>query len=658
MKIRVLFAIIIAVGACGCNQEFWTGKKKEDPQQIYKATVGEINIQINNGHLSEATRVAEQLVSQVESNYGPTHAYNVSAYLELGSLKPRQSVECIALFEKALSIQESIFGATSHEAGVIHAHLGQTSYALEAYAFPHLETAIKHLKPRENPDGYAGVAFVLSDIQEKQFDFVGCQDTRRKAIETLKLHTPSTPEYRLDLMSAMALTYEQIGRYQDSEMWYSQIIQIFTNNAQLNREEYINALRQFSTIAYRQNSIKKSRDAIIAALQTSRSLYGENSIRTIPVLVDQASIEESLGNKDKAQGIREDISRILEGYNATDKDDILALLADPNLDALASAYSAQGKHEQAKNAVRQILAIRERKYGKQSPQLIEVLDSLATLEMSLGGPKAAESLYGQIDAIVAGMPEDNVLPRISHHLTLGDFCISELQVLRAEDSYKKALELAMRSYPINDPIVDRCFNSLVSCYQTESKYADLELLLKTRISALAAKLGERHKDLAPLHQQLASVYRTIGDAEGAKSSYQNYMENVEDHIGDANAQTANTLLTMAEIYSAQGATTEAESVYSRLVPIYQKVYGFDHWRIGRCLFDLAMMQTDATKAMPNLKRALDIYEKSFGSNHPFLSPLLSNYAQTAAYAGDQALANRLNNRAVQIQKLNKMPLEE
>lgn len=650
--------LLLAACMCGCTQEFWTGKKKDDPQSkelSYKAAVGDVTIQINNGRNFAAKQIAEQLVSLVETNYGSMHPNMAMALLELAALQPDGSSTQIDLFQKTLSIQEATYGKTSHEAASVHVWLALKTDAVESNALSHLEFAFAHLDPKDAPDDYIRVALDLSEIQEKRFDLKASLETLSKALAALDQNRMTAPEYRLPLMLALASAYEDIGKYSESETWYGKIVQAQTSRTVTITDELIGTLRRLATIQYLQNKIAESRKTITAALTASKTLYGPDSVRTIGILVDQARIEESQGNKDKAQAIREDIARLLSSYSGNSREEVLALIADPNLEALATAYKTQGKYDKAKESLQQILDLREKKFGAQSPQLIDILNQIATLEQSLGNPKPAETIYGRIDSIVAAMPKDAVLPRISHLLTIGGFYSGQLRVIKAEEAFKAAFALAAQSYPVNDPIVDRCFYSLSDCYDSQNKNAEHEALLKARISTIASKLGQRHQDLAPLHQQLASLYRTMGDSENAKTSFQEYMAILEDHIGEANAQTANTLLTMAEIYLAQGATTEAESVYSRLIPMYQKVYGFDHWRIGRCLLDLAGMQSDAVKAKSNYKRALDIYEKAFGPNHPFLIGVLENYAQVATTSNDPNLAKQLQARVSLIRKQNKVP---
>ena len=49
MTSRYWTLLLLAVSMCGCTQELWTGKRKDDPQAkelSFKAAVGEVNIQI------------------------------------------------------------------------------------------------------------------------------------------------------------------------------------------------------------------------------------------------------------------------------------------------------------------------------------------------------------------------------------------------------------------------------------------------------------------------------------------------------------------------------------------------------------------------------------------------------------------------------------
>jgi tetratricopeptide (TPR) repeat protein len=83
------------------------------------------------------------------------------------------------------------------------------------------------------------------------------------------------------------------------------------------------------------------------------------------------------------------------------------------------------------------------------------------------------------------------------------------------------------------------------------------------------------------------------------------------------------------LYQSQGQYAEAESRYQRALAIWEKAFGPDHPNVATGLNNLAelyRMQGQYAQAEPLYQRALVIWERTLGREHPNLATALKNLA--------------------------------
>ncbi len=112
------------------------------------------------------------------------------------------------------------------------------------------------------------------------------------------------------------------------------------------------------------------------------------------------------------------------------------------------------------------------------------------------------------------------------------------------------------------------------------------------------------------------------------------------------------LLNQAGFYQHQRASySEAEPMYRRALEIYEKSLGTDHPNIAASLNNLALLyyaQGKYTKAEPMYRRALEIYKKSLDRDHPDVANSLDNLALLYGSQGKYAVAEPIFWRALEI----------
>ena len=103
---------------------------------------------------------------------------------------------------------------------------------------------------------------------------------------------------------------------------------------------------------------------------------------------------------------------------------------------------------------------------------------------------------------------------------------------------------------------------------------------------------------------------------------------------------------MATLYLVQNRTKEVEPLFKRALSIYEKVVGDDHPAVALVLADLAglyRLQARFADAEALYQRILRIRKQILGANHPDVSATLNDIAEIYR---DQGLADRRRSVAV------------
>ena len=142
-----------------------------------------------------------------------------------------------------------------------------------------------------------------------------------------------------------------------------------------------------------------------------------------------------------------------------------------NLTNLAALYRTQGKYEEAEHLIAQSLAIDEKIYGENHPEVATSLNNLAALYRAQG--KYAE----------------------------------------AEPLYRRSLAIMEKQLGENHPDVATSFNNLAALYESQGKYEEAEPLYQRAIAILLEKLGENHPNTQTISMNYYQMLAQLADEE-------------------------------------------------------------------------------------------------------------------------------------------------
>ena len=181
-----------------------------------------------------------------------------------------------------------------------------------------------------------------------------------------------------------------------------------------------------------------------------------------------------------------------------------------------------------------------------------------------------------------------------------------------------------------------------------STAAALTVLLLTRPLSAAAEDPAWNA----LQTKAATLFQRGRYASAADAAEQS-VRSAEQLFGPRDLHTAESLETLANVYSGQQLWARAQSLYERVLEIRQQALGFDHPLVVQTLLLLmkaSLEQGQVAEAGVLCDHALTIREQQFDSFHPMIAETLIALAQISIAAGQGDAAQALYEQALAIRE--------
>jgi len=234
----------------------------------------------------------------------------------------------------------------------------------------------------------------------------------------------------------------------------------------------------------------------------------------------------------------------------------------------------------------------------------------------------------------------------------------QLIQLYKQKKFSDAVPIAREVLAIQEKILGKnhprtvvTLNNLALLYKAMGDYSRAEPLYQRALAICEKTLGPNHHDTATTLNNLAVLYQAMGDYSRAEPLYQRALAICEKTLGPNHHDTAATLNNLALVYQAMGDYSRAKPLYQRALVICEKTLGPNHHDTAAALNNLAKLYKamgDYSSAEPLYQRALAIFEKTLGPDNPNTATSLNNLAMLYKAMGDYSKAEPLYQRALAI----------
>ena len=224
---------------------------------------------------------------------------------------------------------------------------------------------------------------------------------------------------------------------------------------------------------------------------------------------------------------------------------------------------------------------------------------------------------------------------------------------KAEEYYRKALEIVGKILGQEHPDTATIYNNLALVYQAQGYYRKAEEYYRKALKVMEKILGQEHPDTATIYNNLAGVYQAQGDYGRAEEYYRKALKITEKILGQEHPDTAMTYDNLARVYKAQGDYGKAEEYFIKALRIREKVLGQEHPDTAATYNNLAVVyrtQGDYRKAEKFYQKDLEITEKVLGQEHPSTATTYNNLAGLYQNQGDYGKAEEFFIKALRIRE--------
>ncbi len=202
--------------------------------------------------------------------------------------------------------------------------------------------------------------------------------------------------------------------------------------------------------------------------------------------------------------------------------------------------------------------------------------------------------------------------------------------VEAEKWFKACLQMTEQRCGTDHPGTATSLNNLADLYRVMGDCPEAEPLLVRSLSIWEQQLGADHPQTASSLNNLAALYYAMGRYAEAEPLFVRALAIREQQLGADHPDTAGSLNNLAELYRETGCYSEAESLLVRSVAIIEQQLGAEHPHTAMSLNNLATLYHSMSRyaeAEPLLVRSLAIWEQQLGTDHPHTAQSLHNLAE-------------------------------
>jgi tetratricopeptide (TPR) repeat protein len=209
----------------------------------------------------------------------------------------------------------------------------------------------------------------------------------------------------------------------------------------------------------------------------------------------------------------------------------------------------------------------------------------------------------------------------------------------AEPLYRRALAIDEESYGPDHPTVATDLNNLATLLYAMNRQGEAEPLMKRALAIYEKAYGPDHPKVATGLNNVANLLQDTNRLAEAEPLIRRALAIDEKSYGPDHPNVARDLSTLAQLLQATNRLGAAEPLMQRALAIVVESYGLDHPEVAIRLNNLAQLLQDTNRlaeAEPLMRRHLEIFFKftrDTGHEHPHLLGAIGNYSDLLLQMG-------------------------
>ncbi len=315
-------------------------------------------------------------------------------------------------------------------------------------------------------------------------------------------------------------------------------------------------------------------------------------------------------------------------------------------------FLQSGSFDQASAPIERYLSERAQAVGPNSTMLARSILNLGDMCFHYGGYRLAESLYLRaIDIYSRADPDGSAV--LVGKIDLGVIYLGMGALDKARRYFVEALGARSTEF---DELTGAAANGLAGVARAETNYAEAERLYRKALTIADRVLPKDDPTRVIPLGNLADLYSEMGDYARAEPvflqaiSLLNHLPHGEPALTGQRTLIAN-LVGLAAVYDAKGDVPRALPLVRRAIVLARSGSNPNHPEVGRAMAIasiLAIHRRDYAEAETLAQLAMGIAERVYGPVHPNSSVALGNLAYIYELEGKYREAESLARRALEI----------
>ncbi|CAF0895713.1 unnamed protein product [Adineta steineri] len=355
-----------------------------------------------------------------------------------------------------------------------------------------------------------------------------------------------------------------------------------------------------------------------------------------------------MGQFDKA----EDIYQVLLDQTKDEKNKA------PFYQQLGSIKANQGKYQEALTFYEQSLAIYQKKFPSNHPDLAISHNNIGLVHVAMGDyPKALSYYEKALEIKQQSLPSNHPSLASSYnnigmvHDEMGDYP-------KALSYYEKALEIQQQSLPPNHPHLAMSYNNIGVVHANMGDYPKALLSHEKALEIQQQSLSSNHPDLAASYNNMGRVHYSMGDYPKALSFSEKALEIKQQSLPLNHPDLAMSCNNIGLVHYNMGNYPKALLSHEKALEMRQQSLPSNHPDLASSYNNIGVVHhnmDDYPKALLSHEKALAIRQQSLPPHHPDLVHSHNNIGLVHDEMGDYPKALSSHEKALEIQQQSLPP---
>ena len=330
------------------------------------------------------------------------------------------------------------------------------------------------------------------------------------------------------------------------------------------------------------------------------------------LLATIAVVSRRIGLFEEAEAAAEEAAEIRRQELGIENSDTATSLHE-----LAAIYRARGKLDQAEPLYWQTLEIRRTLGQTAGPAYLDLLKSLALLELDKGRFDKSEAFFQELGESLDQLPKDE---QADYYNNYGNLLNGQGRYQEAEGVHRSALELRIELFGREHLDVAVSYNNLAIVVDRLGRVDEARDMQLKALKIKEKVLGPSSAAVASTLVNLSTLERDIGERAQARSYLRRAIEIMNKELGPDAPRLANAYTNLASLDLEDELYDQAEAGFQRALDIRRASLGDQHRDVGAAYLNLGEVYRHVQRGGPaerSYLKSLEILEQSVGTAHPY-----------------------------------------